>query len=357
MPGCSSITSAQSVCFDILKLGLLMGVMFGHAVALSGLPTISNLDFGSTSGVLVGAIRTISGFGREAAFLFIFLSGFFTAPVFFGESDKVFGLRSAVARRIARLYPVLLLSLIVTALLDYLGVFVLNWTVYESNGLMYRVREHWGLEIFLLNLLSLEPTAALTFGSNGPLWTLGYLIQFYLLASLWVKCLGRNPWALSVASVVTAVPMVAAVGWEPVALFGVWLLGTFLRLRREPLFPSVASGLLLAVLAVGVLIAKFSPSWGSILFTPLVGVMTIILIARVETINQNCFVGAGMWLAPLGFAAYLAHMPAFFFLKGFYQFWSDGREFEILGAVWFMLFGCVVAFSIAWCFENLLRKI
>jgi peptidoglycan/LPS O-acetylase OafA/YrhL len=79
------------------------------------------------------------------------------------------------ARRVWRIYPVLLVALLLTAGLDHL-----TRTLSPSTG---DVGDD-SFFCFAVNLLSLQGIVATPYGSNGPLWTLAVEIHFYLFYPL-----------------------------------------------------------------------------------------------------------------------------------------------------------------------------
>jgi peptidoglycan/LPS O-acetylase OafA/YrhL len=311
------LTATESVYLDLFKVLMLIEVVLGHAVALC-IPRYSELDLGSLSGIMFTVIRAMSGFGREAAFQFIFLSGFFTAITLLNFGCK-FDLIAVLAKRLRRLYPVLVLALMVTALLDYLGAYLWHFPIYTTNGLNYSIHEHWEGKLLLFNLLSLQPTFSLTFGSNGPLWTLGYLIQFFMLGSILRWLSGANL-ILFVVLVIAALGITGpALGWEPSLLFMIWIIGVFVRIAKVTPLSYLNIWALIGSSIFLLALARLSPVLISILLTPLIGACLIDLATRLSKNNLPLLSTVIKQASQLSFAAYAVHMPVLFFWLGAIQ--------------------------------------
>ncbi len=108
------------------------------------------------------------------------------------------------ARRLARIYPVLLAALLLT--------FALDWCSFQLPPVNHKLREI-GLHAFLVNLFSLQGVAGKTYGSNGALWTLSLEVQFYAIYPL-LFALRRRLGMTSLLALVALVNIVSAVVLE-----------------------------------------------------------------------------------------------------------------------------------------------
>lgn len=79
------------------------------------------------------------------------------------------------ARRVVRIYPVLLAALLLTLGLDTISL--------QYAPVSHKIRDI-GVTAFLVNLFSLQGVAGQTYGSNGALWTLSLEVQFYAIYPL-----------------------------------------------------------------------------------------------------------------------------------------------------------------------------
>jgi peptidoglycan/LPS O-acetylase OafA/YrhL len=167
--------------------------------SLRGIAALAVLVFHARIGLWVGTAAwlktgeldwfnpdTILGF-----FSFPFRWGYWGVPLFFvisgycihrpeirklkADPSYRLSLGNYAARRIWRIYPVLLAALLLTAGLDHL-----TRTLSPTNE---RVGDD-SLFCFAVNLSSLQGIVASSYGSNFPLWTLAVEIHFYLVYPL-----------------------------------------------------------------------------------------------------------------------------------------------------------------------------
>ena len=117
--------------------------------------------------------------GSVGVTVFFVLSGYVihaaSASKFLADSDWKLDTGRFYARRLIRIYPVLLGTLALTYALD--SVSAMFAPLHDKLGPLT-------LTTLLGNLVSLQSTLVAPFGSNGPLWTLAIEIQFYALYPL-----------------------------------------------------------------------------------------------------------------------------------------------------------------------------
>lgn len=134
---------------------------------------------------------SLFSFGHQAVMFFFVLSGFVIhlkySKNIVQKNDPAFHLGTYIKRRIARIYPPLILSLILTFCLDLLGAY-LGFTIYASdtnNALISsNIFFDHSISSFLNNLF-LNPDSK-AFGSNSPIWSLKLEWWFYLLFPLFL---------------------------------------------------------------------------------------------------------------------------------------------------------------------------
>jgi len=117
-------------------------------------------------------------FGHEAVILFFILSGFVIHLKQAGEltsNNSSFSTKKYLLKRILRIYPVLIISMVLTFSLDLL------WNYIDCHNPLIN-SSHYSVETFLFNLF-LIPDAPI-FGPNYPMWSLKHEWFFYLLYPL-----------------------------------------------------------------------------------------------------------------------------------------------------------------------------
>ena len=146
-------------------------------------------------------------------------------------------------RRLWRIYPVFLAALLLTALFDHL---IRTITPLCTN---LGDNSFW---CFAMNLATLQGIVTPSYGSNGPLWTLGIEIHFYLIYPLLFLGLKRFGMPISLISVL-------------VTSFISWLILEFLGYHIEFFLPywfSWAMGACVAEVEVGLVSLRTRYLWG-----------------------------------------------------------------------------------------------
>tara|TARA_Y200000002_G_scaffold299988_1_gene254966 strand:+ start:6775 stop:7836 length:1062 start_codon:yes stop_codon:yes gene_type:complete len=334
-----SINKSQSIAFDFLKIILLFQVLMGHAIALS-LPKISQIDLDVISNYLIVIFKIIFSFGGEAAYIFIFLSGFFTSKIFLAKNLK-FDLKAVLKKRFFRIYPIYAIALILTVLLDALGLYIFEFNIYRENPFNLNVGSVYNSKILILNLLSLEPTFTNSFGSNTPLWTLGYLVQFFFIASLlksvavkfqfnWIFIM---PFLLIFFSIFNL---------EFSILFFVWFLGV---LSKELKFDEINLKLCQVIILFIILIftQRFFSSFISMILTPITSFLIFLIINNIPKYISNKLIKFER-IPDVSYVLYAVHMPILFLIFGFY---NHNFSFSYLNSFLYIFVGSFTAFLIS----------
>jgi peptidoglycan/LPS O-acetylase OafA/YrhL len=196
----------------------------------------------STGTRALGRVLALSSeglrFGHQAVLLFFLISGFCIhyrqAKMIAATQDHhdpilgtVLDIRSYAMRRYRRLYPPLLVALVLTTVFDYLGT-RMNPSFYHGETAYPLINANLGgashsLTTLLGNLL-LQPSFAVpAFGTNGPLWSLAFEFWFYvlypLLLVLSVRC-GRKV----MIGIVAAVSLAGFIAHQPFPWIPAWIL-------------------------------------------------------------------------------------------------------------------------------------
>ncbi len=343
----TNITSKESALFETLKLLLLIQVVVGHAVALS-LPKLDEITTKSIVDILLILYKATFSFGRESAYLFVFLSGFFTSNIFF-RFHQSFSLPLVLKKRINRIYPFFIIVLLLTFILDWIGIFVFKFEVYRLNPLNYPVNEHLSIELFFTNLLSLQPTFSITFGSNGPLWTLGYLMQFYLLFSL-LRFFSKESRSQLVLTTTIIIIVISVFNIEFALLFYIWFLGTIFRSLN---FKSIHVNVFLVMLAILLLISisKLSSKYASMALTPLTGFLILHLFKKIPEVILGKNLSGFSQFSDISYCLYAVHMPILFFSYGLFFRLAEDTLIQNLSFAYPIL-GLVISFLVSALVNN-----
>lgn len=147
---------------------------------------------GVQTGVFVKAFYFSTGLGHQAVIIFFALSGFLVGGKAFSEIlNRRFIWSRYIARRLTRLWIVIIPILILTLLLDTIG---LKLTSGEGcDGSYYNIyffcpntliENNHSLLIFFGNLAFLQTIYVPIFGSNVPMWSLANEFWYYIVFPL-----------------------------------------------------------------------------------------------------------------------------------------------------------------------------
>jgi len=225
-----NISPRASIWLDALRVFLLAQVLLGHLAAIA-LPEISEVAGRRDSFALgVLAYRLMTRFGAQSAYVFVFLSGLLVGGPLLARArqGEILDFAEFVRRRFARIIPALWIALAVGATFDVVGAFVLGAADVYSHQKAYNFLGAMTFENFGGDLLCLQPTFVGMFGSNGPLWTLGYIAQFYLAGFALSRALATRAHLPLIAS---CCGFLAAAIFRPEwgALFVIWCFGALAR--------------------------------------------------------------------------------------------------------------------------------
>jgi peptidoglycan/LPS O-acetylase OafA/YrhL len=216
---------------DRLRGLLAIGVLLGHAIDLARISTPN------PSGTLFSvAMATRPYFGFICVVGFIVLSGYCIAR----STMRRFALGEYTVKRVTRVYPLLIVAVLVTALVE--------WIAFDSP----HRSEMWvlGRDVrkFIAALAGFSGFKG-TFGALAPAYTISFELLYYAIWGLALAvAAGRDRLALVISAAVGAVLIVTgawlrdSLGWFAgfvpivgVAVFPGWLLGAALALFQDRL--------------------------------------------------------------------------------------------------------------------------
>jgi peptidoglycan/LPS O-acetylase OafA/YrhL len=171
---------------------------------------LSHVGFQNLSGGQLGFFEPL---GVQAVDVFFVLSGFVIAHV---SSTREKDIKAYFVSRAARIYSVAIPALLLTAALDNIGLRE-NPTIYTgpfqalSPGVIVRclffINEQWNTHRFP--------------GSDGPYWSLGFEVWYYIAFGAFIFSPRRWRWLITAVTLVFIGPKVAF-------LFPLWLMGVAL---------------------------------------------------------------------------------------------------------------------------------
>jgi peptidoglycan/LPS O-acetylase OafA/YrhL len=320
-------------------------------------------------GKLLVAVASAFRWGHEAVIFFFVLSGF-VIHLKYAQRLAVDGTRAQfdpggyAFRRARRLYPPLVLAMVVTLVLDVLGNHLgLPTASRTTSYAMINANvgaDHRPITALRNVVFIMDPV----FGSDGPLWSLGYEGYFYLLYPLVFLVARRSP--RSATALVIAMSIVGFAPLWPPSLF--WLRGIFQLIIVWWL------GALLAARYVGAAPAAFARvRWVAV-------VLLLVPIKRGDPVLRDIVIGFGFvgllsacldqierrrrsgWLQilerlrPLGgmsYTLYVVHFPILVFLSGCLMKRSGGLLPEHFG---WALAGAMLSLLLAYALHFVVER-
>tara|TARA_R110001583_G_scaffold154316_1_gene305976 strand:+ start:2086 stop:3198 length:1113 start_codon:yes stop_codon:yes gene_type:complete len=180
--------------------------------------------------------------GHSAVMIFFILSGFVIAYV---SSTKEITLKKYSVSRIARIYSVVPIALVVTLMSDFIGE-MLNPDFYSANSTYDYAVVRFLSSMFFLNEIW---TISITTYSNVPFWSLNYEVWYYILFGITLFLTGKT-------KIIVLIFVCLLLGPKVILLAPIWWMGVYLY--RSRFFNSLgeSAGWLLFVLSL-VLVVLF----------------------------------------------------------------------------------------------------
>jgi len=178
--------------------------------------------------------------GHQAVIIFFVLSGYFVGGgALRSIKRRQWSTKAYLLKRLTRLWIVLIPALLLTALVDSIGIHWLHDTsaVY-SNMLKAGFGCIWcsdsiqhAIYTFAGNMFFLQGILVPCFGSNGPLWSLSYEFWYYMMFPLLLASLLRPTKMLRRAGAIIALVALLVFCGEDISLyFLIWIMGALTSL-------------------------------------------------------------------------------------------------------------------------------
>ena len=258
----------------------------------------------------------ITGFGHEAVIIFFVLSGFFVGGSVIKNVEQI-KLSTYIIKRLTRLWIVLIPALILTAICDYFlpTDFLAQAEQSTINSLPLQSEYSGNVVTFVCNLLFLQETACVPFGTNSPLWSLAYEFWYYVLFPA-IALLFSHTLALSskIAVGIVIVVISMLLSNHILLLFPIWILGSCVFLAHTRIILNFAFKLVsLMVLLIILLVIRLQILDG-LLADYILGIsfsifmITCIQFERTRKL-QPLYIKASAFFANISFTLYAVHFP------------------------------------------------
>lgn len=243
-------------------------------------------------------------------------------------------------RRFIRIYPVLIGALLLTFLLDHIGL-----TIHPVNEKI----QHVGFKVFMINLFALQGICGPSFGSNGALWSLAIEIQFYLVYPILLfirKILGFNKTFI----IVGFINIISWIVFPNITIFTSyylsWYLGFYIaEIQANNLFSkfSKQKSLYISILLICFGCLAFFGHNEKIYFSLwAIGFSFYFWTVLHKEYSKNRFTELLAFFGKISYSLYAIHLPIFVFLIGW--FYKSKQPISIVPSFISLIFIIGVAF-------------
>lgn len=348
-----TIAGGASQWQDILRLLLILQIVCGHIAAIT-LPQLSQLLSDPAGNWFQIFFRGGSRFGTQAAWLFIFLSGYMVLGRLIRDyvGKNPISTKDFLFNRMIRIIPICWMAIFLTVVLDFLSIKLGGNDFIYKNSYSYNMIEAYNIQNLFGNLIFLQPVFFNAFGSNGPLWTVGYLMQFYIFAFVFINIIKNNV-IIAIFFIFVTLFIMFFIKAEWSILLVVWISGGLTRqYRRTSRYPKLYFAIGSALFFASNLLSTAQSAWASI---P-IGFILMTSIRNFPLITMK-YGGVLRNLSKNSFAVYVNHHVIIMFVYSFlfYGLVRDNGDLFIFISICCFFIICVSALFIH--FEKILLNI
>jgi peptidoglycan/LPS O-acetylase OafA/YrhL len=258
-------------------------------------------------------------YGGLAVMVFFVLSGF---VIYLNESSRVLQPAGYYFRRFRRIYPMLIISMTLSAALYFAGFIEADFNFYSLVATLLCLADNASMH---------SGTIAQPFLDNGPLWSLSFEVAYYLAFPYLIRAYKKSE-SLGYA-VTSLVPILGsitytlwpnhlsivaeylAVWWIGAALARSYMLGklSFRSMAPDLFVIFVLIVLQVAYLAFGLNSREPYP-FDYLMEFSFTLILTLICLTRIKDLIikvSSSFAPLGNWLAGISYAIYVFHRPLF----------------------------------------------
>lgn len=346
-----SLSIRASRLVDMLRVFLVTQVLLGH-LAMIALPKYKDLNLRLIPDLLIAMFRMLTRFGPQAAYAFVFLSGFFIVPrlvLVVSSKDQNFRIFDFFKIRLNRIYPTLIFAIFITFICDYLGMHEFKELSFYERNIAYDLTQSTSKSALIGNLLSLQPTFATAYGSNGPLWTLGYLFQFYIFGAFVTWGLVRQK-AVTVilATIILCVAIYFKTEWA--LLLACWVCGGAVRFYSR----SNRSYILAIFSPLIFFISNLASSGISIIIVTISSAMLMVYIMNCNEPVDDNFARRSKYISSISYSVYALHFPIAILMFAYLN--HIGISSGFYGMVWQFPLAILLIMALASAWEYILKR-
>ncbi|RRB14065.1 acyltransferase family protein [Larkinella knui] len=335
-------------------------------VFLSHIRALFFLDYHHVDHTIISAFfYFITGFGHSSVIVFFVLSGFFIiGSIDNAASKNKWSFTTYSIDRLVRLWIVLLPALLLTALLDNIGL-----KLYPDSlaylGEIDSLRDinpigRSTIVVFLANVFFLQNVLVPTFGSNAPLWSLSCEFWYYFLFPfLYFALFKKENVVAKIALITIPVLLLLLLGNKIAGYFTIWLMGgiTFFiyKYKNIPIFNTsffaAFSSLLFLVIFSCIRFDKYPFLFNNYSL----GATSILLM--IALINSKMkfpyLIKFSKFISNISYSLYLIHLPLSIVLVSALS--HERHDFNAISIMTFLAL-CALIVTFSYCFWHLFEK-
>lgn len=346
------------------------------AVVMSHARTVLFVDYDlAPHNLLTKILYGFTAVGKEAVTVFFVLSGFWVGGAALRKVQQGrFRWPDYLGDRIIRLWLVLIPGLLLTVLLDATGMhFFGHSPVYVGDARYGGVIGPNGFDhdisLIPMNALFLQGLFVKPYGSDGPLWSIGYEFWMYVFGAVLLAALHRRS-RMDFAIIAGAVALAALHSMNAVLYLAVWMMGAGIAWMQAPITRHLARlsprMLNAARIVTGLAVICAAMTVRGLNHLPLavnlfvVAIPTCIMLATMIAGRDACSPASPLriasWFAASSFSLYVIHCPILIFGAAAAGMGPDGRWMPDL-LHWCMFAGVIAGFlAIAWLFASMTER-
>jgi peptidoglycan/LPS O-acetylase OafA/YrhL len=311
----------HSVLISLLRGLAAFAVAAGHlrAAMYPGLRTIHDPT------LWYQGLAFFTGFGHQAVLVFFLISGWLVGGSLLNKSGQPGAVSNYAIDRLTRLWTVLIPTFALTLLFSLA-------TGQTAHGLDVSPANEFSAVVFAGNLVGLQGGVALPeFGGNFPLWSLANETWYYVMFPLLLMLFTSRRMPARAACAAALVALAAALPYDIVLYFSIWLLGVAFSRVRIDCSAAARCGWLLLLLGLSAYyrLSGFNDDLGPASFVQdlvcslvfLVFLSSLQVKAAPTSKWQRPLARTGRFFAEFSFTLYVLHVP----LIDLMQYWSATR--------------------------------
>jgi peptidoglycan/LPS O-acetylase OafA/YrhL len=311
---CATISS---VYLDAIRGGAALVVLLGHTRGLF----FSSLTAAQTSSQ-VSQVPIQIQIGDEAVMIFFVLSGYLVGGgVIKALRQGTWSWKSYLAKRLTRLWIVLLPALLLGAALDFTGLHVFSapTAIYAGppqQSEVHDVSKKLSFPVIAGNAIFLQSILVSTAGTNNSLWSLANEFWYYIAFPALLLALRKKQKSWLRCAYLLAVLAIALFAGRSInMLFLIWALGALLAIvpsmAPERVARIIAGSLLLLLPLVLVavrrtLLPQYEAEWIVALFFAMA---LYFVLHRTEKARGGLYPSIASFFARISYTLYLVHLP------------------------------------------------